>query len=71
MSNYRAHIEKSEISGMPTATFEGRIITIDTVADTDKAVTDGLNDAPYRSALKGSGGLGYERPYLCQLVVPS
>ena len=34
MSNYRAHIEKSEISGMPTATFEGRIITIDTVADT-------------------------------------
>lgn len=38
MSNYRAHIEKSEISGMPTATFEGRIITIDTVVDTDKAV---------------------------------
>ena len=38
MSNYRAHIEKSEISGMPTATFEGRIITIDTDADTDKAV---------------------------------
>lgn len=38
MSNYSAHIEKSEISGMPTVVFEGRIITIDTVADTDKAV---------------------------------
>ena len=38
MSNYSAHIEKSEISGMPTVAFEGRIITIDTVADTDKAV---------------------------------
>ena len=38
MSNYSAHIEKSEISGMPTVAFEGRIITIDTDADTDKAV---------------------------------
>ena len=38
MSNYSAHIEKSEISGMPTVAFEGRIITVDTVADTDKAV---------------------------------
>lgn len=38
MSKYSAHIEKSEISNMPTASFEGRIITIDTIADTDKAV---------------------------------
>ena len=38
MSNYRAHIEKSEISTMPTVTFGGRIITIDTVEATDKAV---------------------------------
>lgn len=38
MSNYRAHIEKSEISGMPTAAFTGRIITIDTIEATDKAV---------------------------------
>ena len=38
MNNYSAHIEKSEISTMPTIAFEGRIITIDTVADTDKAV---------------------------------
>ena len=37
----------------------------------DKAIADGLDDTPYRAALKGSGGLGYERPYLCQLVVPS
>ncbi|MBQ8336308.1 MAG: 3'-5' exonuclease domain-containing protein 2 [Bacteroidaceae bacterium] len=38
MSKYRAHIEKSEISEMPTVSFEGRIITIDTLAETDKAV---------------------------------
>ena len=38
MSKYSAHIEKSEISTMPTVVFEGRIITIDTAADTDKAV---------------------------------
>ena len=38
MSKYSAHIEKSEINTMPTVVFEGRIITIDTVADTDKAV---------------------------------
>ncbi len=38
MSVYRANIEKSEIAGMPTAVFSGRIITIDTVDDTDKAV---------------------------------
>lgn len=38
MSNYRANIEKSEVAGMPTAAFSGRIITIDTIADADKAV---------------------------------
>ena len=38
MSSYRAHIEKSEISTMPTVAFEGRIITIDTADATDKAV---------------------------------
>ena len=38
MSKFRANIEKSEISTMPTVAFTGRIITIDTVADTDKAV---------------------------------
>lgn len=38
MSEFRANIEKSEISTMPTASFGGRIITIDTVAEADKAV---------------------------------
>ena len=38
MSGYRANIEKSEIAGMPTAAFTGRIITIDTAEATDKAV---------------------------------
>ena len=38
MSNYSTHIEKSTITTMPTIVFEGRIITIDTVEDTDKAV---------------------------------
>ena len=38
MSNYSTHIEKSAISEMPTVAFEGRIITIDTVDATDKAV---------------------------------
>ncbi|MBP3409177.1 MAG: 3'-5' exonuclease domain-containing protein 2 [Bacteroidaceae bacterium] len=38
MSDFRAKIEKSEISTMPTASFSGRIITIDTVAEADKAV---------------------------------
>lgn len=38
MSNYRANIEKSEVAGMPTAAFSGRIITIDTITDADKAV---------------------------------
>ncbi|MBQ2380194.1 MAG: 3'-5' exonuclease domain-containing protein 2, partial [Akkermansia sp.] len=33
-----ANIEKSEIAGMPTAAFGGRIITIDTAEDTDKAI---------------------------------
>lgn len=38
MSNYSAHIDKKDVSTLPTVTFEGRIITIDTVEDTDKAV---------------------------------
>lgn len=38
MSRYNAHIEKSEISTMPTVAFDGRIITIDTPAETDKAI---------------------------------
>ena len=38
MSNYSTHIEKSTVSTLPTVSFEGRIITIDTVEDTDKAV---------------------------------
>ena len=38
MSNYSTHIEKSAISTMPTVAFDGRIITIDTVEATDKAV---------------------------------
>lgn len=38
MNNYSARIEKSVINAMPIIAFEGRIITIDTVADTDKAV---------------------------------
>ena len=38
MGNYSAHIEKSAISAMPTVAFEGRIITIDTVDATEKAV---------------------------------
>jgi hypothetical protein len=38
MNNYSTHIEKNEISAMPTVAFDGRIITIDTVEATDKAV---------------------------------
>ncbi|MBQ5644081.1 MAG: 3'-5' exonuclease domain-containing protein 2 [Bacteroidaceae bacterium] len=38
MNHFDARIEKSEISTMPTAVFEGRIITIDTATDVDKAV---------------------------------
>lgn len=38
MTIYSANIEKSEIAGMPTVAFEGRIITIDTAEETDKAV---------------------------------
>ena len=38
MSEFRANIEKSEISTMPTASVGGRIITIDPVAEADKAV---------------------------------
>ncbi|MBR2638730.1 MAG: 3'-5' exonuclease domain-containing protein 2 [Bacteroidaceae bacterium] len=38
MMNFREHIEKSEIANMPTALFQGRIITIDTIAEADKAI---------------------------------
>lgn len=38
MSTFKAHIEKSEISGMPTVAFGGRIITIDTPEAADKAM---------------------------------
>ena len=38
MNHFDARIDKSEISAMPTAVFEGRIITIDTADDVDKAV---------------------------------
>ena len=36
--SYKAHIDKNEISTMPTVTFEGRIITIDTASAVDQAV---------------------------------
>ena len=36
--SYKAHIEKNEISTMPTAAFEGRIITIDTPQAVDQAI---------------------------------
>ena len=38
MSIYSANIEKSKINEMPVAQFGGRIITIDTVEATDKAM---------------------------------
>ena len=38
MSKFCSHIEKSAISTMPTVAFEGRIITIDTIDATEKAV---------------------------------
>ena len=38
MSVFDAHIEKSTISTMPTTAFSGRIITIDTPEETDKAM---------------------------------
>lgn len=38
MNHFDARIEKSEINTMPPAVFEGRIITIDTATDVDKAV---------------------------------
>lgn len=38
MTAFNAHIEKSEITAMPTVTFPGRIITINTAADVDKVV---------------------------------
>ena len=36
--NFRQHIEKSEISQMPAVLFPGRIITIDTLPDAEKAI---------------------------------
>jgi ribonuclease D len=36
--SYKARIEKTEISTMPTIAFDGRIITIDTAAAVDQAV---------------------------------
>lgn len=36
--NFRERIDKSEIATMPNVLFEGRIITIDTVAEAEKAV---------------------------------
>ena len=36
--SYKAHIDKAEISTMPTASFEGRIITIDTPQAVDQAI---------------------------------
>lgn len=38
MMNFRERIDKSEIATMPNVLFEGRIITIDTVAEAEKAV---------------------------------
>ncbi len=38
MTTFNAHIGKSEIAGMPTLLYPGRIITIDTAADVEKAV---------------------------------
>ena len=36
--SYNAHIEKNEVSTMPTVAFEGRIITIDTPQAVDQAI---------------------------------
>ena len=36
--SYKAHIDKSEVSTMPTVAFEGRIITIDTPQAVDQAI---------------------------------
>ena len=36
--SYKAHIDKNEISTMPTVTFEGRIITIDTASAVEQAM---------------------------------
>lgn len=38
MMNFRERIDKSEIATMPNVLFEGRIITIDTVTEAEKAV---------------------------------
>lgn len=38
MKNFRANIEKSEVAQMPNTLFSGRIITIDTHDDAEKAV---------------------------------
>ena len=43
--SYNAHIDKNEISTMPTVTFEGRIITIDTPQAVDQAIMALSNEA--------------------------
>ena len=43
--SYNAHIDKIEISTMPTVTFEGRIITIDTPQAVDQAIMALSNEA--------------------------
>ena len=43
--SYNAHIDKNEISTMPTVTFDGRIITIDTPQAVDQAIMALSNEA--------------------------
>ena len=43
--SYNAHIDKNEVSTMPTVTFEGRIITIDTPQAVDQAIIALSNEA--------------------------
>lgn len=43
--SYKAHIDKSEVSAMPTVAFEGRIITIDTPQAVDQAIMALSNEA--------------------------
>ena len=43
--SYNAHIDKNEISTMPTVTFEGRIITIDAPQAVDQAIMALSNEA--------------------------
>ena len=45
MTEYRSHIEKNEVSAMPNVLFEGRIITIDTVEEAEKAAKALMNES--------------------------